>query len=88
LGEVDPISSHAAHRSVTPAEPPTDAWARLALLASASGGAAVPSDSLDAVLELLPRPGRLWPPPPLVWLFIALALALTEWAARRLRGLA
>jgi hypothetical protein len=78
----------AAHRSDSAAPPPPDAWARLALQANVRGGEALPAELLDERLARLPRTRTFWPPPPLVWLAIVFALALVEWTARRLRGLA
>ncbi|HEU4455553.1 MAG TPA: hypothetical protein VFR81_20990, partial [Longimicrobium sp.] len=65
-----------------------DAWARLASIASTSGGAMLPRDSLRATVErleaALPPTSRGVSP----WLILALLLATAgaEWGIRRLRG--
>jgi hypothetical protein len=62
-------------------------WARLALLASSSGGALLPPDELAR--EVVARTGRGDAPRlPLAWLLLtALVIAAgTEWAIRRLTG--
>jgi hypothetical protein len=67
-----------------------DAWARLALLAEASGGATVARDSLGAAVRrwqqggsgAAPGPSRL----PMLIFAVLVALACAEWAARRLSG--
>jgi hypothetical protein len=78
-----------AYRATTDAGPAEDAWQRLAMLASASGGRMVPADSLRPLMRRLTPEGadtgmRL----PLGWLlFWALLLvASAEWTIRRLRG--
>lgn len=66
-----------------------DPWARLALLASRSGGAALPADSLRPVVNRLsaglPGGGGRGPSP---WLLFALLVLAggAEWAIRRLSG--
>lgn len=79
----------AAYRAIAAAGPADDAWARLSMLASASGGRMLPADSLRPMIRRLSPEGaddgtRL----PLGWmLFWALLLAAgAEWAIRRLRG--
>jgi hypothetical protein len=66
-----------------------DAWARLALLAAESGGAAVPADSVPALvaryLDDVASPEGAWPPLPLLFGLIAL-VAGAEWTIRRLTG--
>jgi hypothetical protein len=84
----DRLASPAALAADPAATAPPDAWARLTLLANATGGEALPADALDETLRALGQPRSAWPPPPLVWPLAALALALVEWTARRLRGLA
>ena len=79
----------AAYRATADAGPAADGWARLAMLASASGGRMLPADSLRPVIRRLTPEGaaggaRL----PLGWmLFGAVLLAAgAEWAIRRMRG--
>lgn len=81
----------AAYRATAAAGPADDAWARLSMLASQSGGRMLPADSLRPLIRRLTPEGasggaRL----PLGWmLFWALLLAAgAEWAIRRLRGAA
>jgi hypothetical protein len=69
-----------------------EGWAKLAFLATRSGGAAVPADSLEGWVQrwradhLSGGSYRSWLP---VALFVAICLAaLAEWTVRRLRGLA
>jgi hypothetical protein len=79
----------AAYRATAAAGPADDAWARLSMLASASGGRMLPADSLrPAIRRLTPEGAGGGAPLPLGWmLFWALLLAAgTEWAIRRLRG--
>lgn len=69
----------------------TGAWARLALLAERSGGAAVAADSLRAVVARRTGSAQVgarfgWTANPWVLLLGLVALAGTEWAVRRLRG--
>jgi hypothetical protein len=67
------------------APPPSDAWARLALLAEESGGALLPEPELGRRIDdLTPLRFRI---PAIAWLALLLVLALTEWTARRLRGM-
>jgi len=67
-----------------------DAWARLALLAARSGGAALPGPAFAAELArrqaALPRPGRAASPWRLGLLAAAAALAVLEWTVRRFGG--
>jgi hypothetical protein len=67
-----------------------DAWARLALLAARSGGAALPERAFAGELArreaALPRPGREAPPWRLILAAGAALLAVAEWTARRLSG--
>lgn len=84
---------HAAFRAL-PADgpdnrPPPNTWARLTLLAHASGGHPLPADSLPAWVDRWQSehappdaPHRRWLP----WLLLtaALVLALAEWIIRRL----
>jgi hypothetical protein len=77
----------AAFRVAESADPPADAWSRLAALAAASGGAMVSTDSLRRLRAGMggrAGGGSL----PLAWLLLAavLALAGAEWLIRRLRG--
>lgn len=79
----------AAYRATAAAGPADDAWARLSMLASTSGGRMLPADSLRPMMRrLTPEGARSGPPVPLGWLlFWALLLAAAaEWALRRLRG--
>ncbi|HEU0300801.1 MAG TPA: hypothetical protein VFR37_15170, partial [Longimicrobium sp.] len=79
----------AAYRATAEAGPAADGWARLSMLASASGGRMLPADSLRPAIRLLTPDGAGGGPPlPLGWmLFWALILAAgAEWAIRRLRG--
>jgi hypothetical protein len=84
-------ASSAAYLATAAAGPADDAWARLSMLASQSGGRMLPADSLRPLIRRLTPEGastvaRL----PLGWmLFWALLLAAgAEWAIRRLRGAA
>lgn len=65
-----------------------DAWARLALMAHASGGALVPADSIPARIAAVGEASR--PGDALRWAVIAFLLivgtAAAEWTIRRLRG--
>jgi hypothetical protein len=67
-----------------------DPWARLALLADRSGGAALPADSFAAALArreaALGRGGGRTLPSLPVLLALAALLAVAEWTVRRLRG--
>ena len=66
-----------------------DAWARLSLLASRSGGRAVPADSLRPLVRRLsadPGGGGWRGPGPWLVFALLLALASAEWAVRRLTG--
>ncbi|HEY0016645.1 MAG TPA: hypothetical protein VGC13_10015 [Longimicrobium sp.] len=79
----------AAYLATAAAGPADDAWARLSMLASQSGGRMLPADSLRPLIRRLAPEGaddgaRL----PLGWmLFWALLLAAAaEWAIRRMRG--
>ncbi|HEV2131138.1 MAG TPA: hypothetical protein VGR27_08545 [Longimicrobiaceae bacterium] len=80
-----------AFRAVAPEElQVADPWARLALLADASGGGMLPRDSLEAGVN---RRSPAWPErAPEPWrraslLFgVLLALAMAEWSIRRLSG--
>jgi hypothetical protein len=79
----------AAYRATAAEGAAEDAWARLAMLASTSGGRMLPPDSLrPAIRRLTPDGAGGGPPIPLGWmLFWALLLAAgAEWAMRRLRG--
>jgi hypothetical protein len=81
----------AAYRATAEAGPAADAWARLSMIASASGGRMLPADSLrPAIRRLTPDGAGGGPSLPLGWmLFWALLLAAgAEWAIRRLRGAA
>jgi hypothetical protein len=84
-------ASSAAYLATAAAGPADDAWARLSMLASQSGGRMLPADSLRPLIRRLTPEGassgaRL----PLGWmLFWALLIAAgAEWAIRRLRGAA
>jgi hypothetical protein len=79
----------AAYRATASAGPADDAWARLSMLASQSGGRMLPADSLRPVIRRLTPDGagggaRL----PIGWiLFWGLLLVVAaEWAIRRMRG--
>lgn len=82
--EDEPRAGYAARDDVAS----HDAWARLAILAHASGGAMLPADSILARMAAAavahPAGSRI------PWAFIAFLLlagtALAEWAIRRLRG--
>lgn len=79
----------AAYRATAAAGPADDGWARLAMIASTSGGRILPADSLRPVIRrLTPEGASGGAPLPLGWmLFWALLLAAgAEWAIRRLRG--
>ncbi|HEU0012359.1 MAG TPA: hypothetical protein VFQ45_01675 [Longimicrobium sp.] len=81
----------AAFNATTSADTTADAWARLSLLASQSGGGMVAPDSLRPRVSALgatgaaPLSGRR-----LGWIlfFALLSVAGAEWAVRRLRGAA
>jgi hypothetical protein len=86
VGGAQPVAGFRAQaRAAAP-----DAWARLALLAARSGGAALPQRAYAAELArreaALPRPGRQAPPWRWILLAAAALLAVAEWAARRLSG--
>lgn len=77
------------YRATAAAGPAEDAWQRLAMIASASGGRMLPADSLRPLVRRLTPDGadtgrRL----PLGWLlfFAVLLVAGAEWAIRRLKG--
>lgn len=80
----------AALRVVAEEAPAADPWARLALLAAASGGEAVPADSFDAVLarRAAGTEGEPTGGVPLRALLFALVVGLgaVEWGVRRVRG--
>ena len=85
LGDGPPVAGLRA----TDAAPSADGWARLSMLAHASGGGMLPADSLRPLLaRLTPEDARR--PLPVAWLLFAavLAAAAAEWAIRRLRGAA
>jgi hypothetical protein len=86
VGGAQPVAGFRA--AARPAAP--DAWARLALLAGRSGGAALPGRAFTAELArreaALPRPVPLAPPWRWILLAAAAALAVAEWTARRLTG--
>ena len=69
-----------------------DRWARLALLADRSGGAMTGLDSVDARADAFfaarADSGSRLPDPRSVLLALAVLVAITEWALRRVRGLA
>lgn len=70
----------------TPAPAP-DAWARLALLAHHSGGAALPPDTLrDRIAAWEASRDDHHPDPRTILLAAAAILALAEWSLRRARG--
>jgi len=77
----------AAFRASAAAAPAADAWARLSLLASRSGGRVVSEDSLGRVVDGLTAggPAGRMPSPALIF-GILLALGAAEWAIRRLTG--
>jgi hypothetical protein len=80
-----------AYRATADAGPAEDAWQRLAMLASASGGGMLPGDSLRPLMRrLTPEGAETGGRLSLGWiLFGALLLAVgAEWAIRRLRGAA
>ncbi len=86
VGGAQPVAGFRAEaRAAAP-----DAWARLALLAGRSGGAALPERAFAA--ELARReaalPGSAPQAPPWRWILLAAAalLAVAEWTARRLAG--
>jgi hypothetical protein len=79
----------AAYRATAAAGPADDAWARLSMLASRSGGRMLPADSLRPVIRrLTPEGASGGATLPIGWmLFWALLLvAGAEWAIRRMRG--
>jgi hypothetical protein len=77
-----------AYRATADAGPAEDAWQRLSMLASASGGRMLPADSLRPLMRRLTPEGADTGRLSLGWmLFWALLLAAAaEWAIRRLRG--
>jgi hypothetical protein len=77
----------AAFRASAAAAPAADAWARLSLLASRSGGRVVSADSLGRVVDGLTAggPARRMPSAALIF-GVLLALGAAEWAIRRLNG--
>jgi hypothetical protein len=78
-----------AYRATVDAGPAEDAWQRLAMLASASGGRMLPADSLrPLVRRLTPEGADTGARLPLGWMLFwaLLLLAGAEWAIRRLRG--
>jgi hypothetical protein len=79
----NPVATHVSEDS---AAAPSDAWARLALLAADRGGALLPPAELEQRIADLSSPldFRI---PPLAGLVVILLLALAEWTARRLRGM-
>jgi hypothetical protein len=81
----------AAYLATAAAGPADDAWARLSMLASQSGGRMLPADSLRPLIRrLTPEGASTGARLPLGWvLFWALLLTTgVEWAIRRLRGAA
>jgi hypothetical protein len=76
----------ATHISEAVAPPPSDAWARLALLVAQNGGELLPEPELERRIDELRSP-LSFRIPPIAWLALALMLALAEWTARRLRGM-
>jgi hypothetical protein len=79
----EPVATHMADEA---APPPSDAWARLALLAASSGGELLREPELDRRIDERTSP-LSFRVPPIAWLALALVLALAEWTARRLRGM-
>jgi len=76
----------AGFRASAAAMPSADAWARLSLLASRSGGRVLSPDSLGRALgRFTPPAGRRGPGMALVFGAL-LVLAAAEWAIRRLNG--
>ena len=79
----------AGYRATAAAGPADDGWARLAMLASASGGRMLPADSLrPAIRRLTPEGAGGGAPLPLGWIlfWVLLLAAGAEWTIRRLRG--
>ncbi|HEY0021679.1 MAG TPA: hypothetical protein VGB24_02185 [Longimicrobium sp.] len=79
----------AALRATASTGAAADAWARLAVLAGASGGRMLPADSLRPVIQgLTPEGARTSSRLPLAAILFAMLLlaAASEWAIRRLRG--
>ena len=85
-GEGSPAAGFRAGPDAASPEP----WARLALLAARSGGAALPPADFDAEVArreaALPAPDGAAPPWRWILLGAAAALAVAEWTLRRLRG--
>jgi hypothetical protein len=77
-----------AFRAGTSGDADADAWARLSLLASRSGGRVVPADSLRPMVGRMTAELPGGPRGPGRWLIFALLLAAAgaEWAIRRLKG--
>jgi hypothetical protein len=76
----------AGFRAVATPPASDDAWARLSLIASRSGGRMVPADSMRPLLARL-APARAPRGPSATLVFVALlVLATAEWAIRRLTG--
>jgi hypothetical protein len=78
----------AAFRASRTAASSADAWARLSLLASRSGGRVLSADSLGAAINRLTAggpSGRRGPSAALIF-GVLLALGAAEWAIRRLNG--
>jgi hypothetical protein len=78
----------AAFRATAAAPSSADAWARLSLLASRSGGRILPADSVGSAVERLTKSAPAGSRAPSAALVFAalLVLATAEWAIRRLSG--
>ena len=78
----------AAFRASAAAPSSADAWARLSLLASRSGGRILSADSLGGAVDRLTADGPAGPRAPSAALIfgVLLALGAAEWSIRRLSG--
>jgi hypothetical protein len=77
----------AAFRASASAPSSADAWARVSLLASRSGGRILSADSVGSVVGRLTAGGPAGRTPGAALVFgVLLALGAAEWAIRRLKG--